>query len=305
MSGIKETLKNKKVMIAAVVLIAIAAVSAFIPENIWNNIFIKAGLTMSKYNSAPLSAHFVDVGQGDCIIFTTDCGETILVDSGEEIKSETVIKYLKNLSVSEIDYCIVTHPHSDHYGGMLEIIKKYKTKNVYMPKINKENLPDDDYYKEFITYVKDNCNSLTFAGEGDDIKLSKVDIHFLAPISQTDDLNNMSLVFKISCGNASFLMAGDCSEYEEKDLLEKYSKDELKSNVLKIGHHGSKTATSEEWLSAVDPDICVITSGKYNSYNFPAYETTEKLEDNDITYFRTDICGNLVFDCDEKGISVR
>lgn len=305
MSKIKEKLKDKKIITAAVVLTAIAVVCAFIPQNVWNNIFVKVGLAPSEYVSSPLSAHFIDVGQGDCCVFTTDCGETILVDSGEEIKSETVIKYLKKLSVDKIDYCIVSHPHSDHYGAMLNIIKEYQTDNVYMPYICKENLPDDSYYNDFISYTKSNCKRLVIADTDDEITLSEVKIKFLAPITQTDDLNNMSLVFKISYKNASFLMVGDCSEYEETDILKKYSASDLEANVLKVGHHGSKTATSEDWLSAVNPDICVISAGKYNSYNFPSFETTEKLEKNNIKYFRTDICGNIVIDCDENGITVK
>ena len=84
-----------------------------------------------------------------------------------------------------------------------------------------------------------------------------------------------------------------------------YSQSELKSNVLKVGHHGSKTATGDDWLSAVNPDLCVVSAGKYNSYNLPANDTLEKLEERNIKYYRTDICGTLIFDCDENGITLR
>lgn len=297
--------KSKFIFIAAAAIAVIAAISALMPESVWNGIFIKTGLNPREYESAPMSVHFVDVGQGDCTVITTDDGETVLIDSGEEIKSDIVIKYLENLSVKKLDYCIVTHPHSDHYGGMLDVLKTYHADNVILPVMSEINTPDDEYYKAFIDYVKSECGSLLFAEAGDSTELTDVRIKYYAPVEQMADLNNMSLVAKILYGNASFLITGDCSEDEEKDILGKYTQTDLKSNVLKIGHHGSKTATGEEWLSVVRPDICVISAGKYNSYNLPSEEMLERLEERNIRYFRTDICGTLVFDCDERGITLR
>ncbi len=305
MSKRTVNIKNKKILIAAVVLAAIVAISALISESVWNSIFVKAGLAPKPYVSAPMTVHFVDVGQGDCTLITTDKGETILIDSGEEIKAQNVINYLKNLSVNELDYCIVTHPHSDHYGGMLKIINEVPAKRVIMPKLSGESTPTDSYYKSFVSYAKNNCKGLYFVSSYQKINLSEAELELYPPVSQDDELNEMSLVVKASYKDGSFLITGDCSESEEKELMRKYSADEFNANVLKAGHHGSKTSSSDEWLDAVKPDICVITAGKYNSYDLPHEDTIEKLEKRKIKILRTDICGNIVFDCDEETITMR
>lgn len=300
----KRKTKGKKIFIAAVVIAAIAAISALIPESVWNTIFIKTGLRQPEYKSAPMSVHFVDVGQGDCTVITTEKGETVLIDSGEEIKSDTVINYLHSLSVDRIDYCIVTHPHSDHYGGMLNILKEFNADRVIMPRLSDINTPTDDYYSEFMSHIKSECSEVKILSSEYNIELQNVKLHILPPVTQREDLNDMSLIVKASYGNSSILITGDCSEDEEEDILEKYSSDELKSDVLKLGHHGSKNATGENWLKAVNPSVCVISAGKYNSYNLPSNETLERLENRNIEYYRTDICGTLVFNCDEKGITL-
>lgn len=297
--------RNVKLIVAAAVVVIAAAISAFIPESVWNSIFIKTGLKEPQYVSAPMTVHFIDVGQGDCALITTDSGENVLVDSGEEIKADSVIQYLKSLSVDKLDYCIITHPHSDHYGGMLKILSDIPAENVVMPVLSDKNMPEDSYFKEFVSYINDNCKSVKYLKAGDSFTLEKVKFNVFAPAEQLTDLNEMSLVIKASYDNASVMLAGDCSAEEEKDILSRYSAKELKCSILKVGHHGSAEASTDEWLNALRPDICVISAGKYNSYGLPSAETLERFEQRNIKYYRTDICGTVVFDCDEKEITLR
>lgn len=296
--------KDKRILIAAAAIAVVAAISAFLPESVWNALFVKAGLVPSAYRSAPMSVHFVDVGQGDCTVITTDDGETVLIDSGEEIKADAVIKYLGGLSVKKLDYCIVTHPHSDHCGGMKKILEKIPAENVIMPKIG--DVGDiDDICTDFLNFVDNNCPNVTYLEKDETVKLKETEFGILVPVSQNEDLNNMSLVVKASYKNASFLITGDCSFDEENDILKRCSPRDLKCSVLKAGHHGSSKATGEKWLDTLRPDICVFSVGKNNSYGHPSPETVEKLESRGIEYYRTDISGTLVFDCDENGITLK
>lgn len=297
--------RNVKIIVAAAVVVIAAAISAFIPENIWNEIFIKTGLREPQYVSAPVSVHFIDVGQGDCALITTDRGENVLVDSGEEIKADIVIQYLKNLSVEKLDYCIVSHPHSDHYGGMLKILKEIPAENAVMPVLGAKNTPEDSYYSKFVSYINKNCKTVKYLKAGDSFSLEKVKFDVFAPAEQRTELNEMSLVIKASYGNASVMLAGDCSADEENDILRMYGAKSLKCNILKVGHHGGAEASSDGWLDTLKPDVCVVSAGKYNSYGLPSAETLERFEKRNIKYYRTDICGTVVFDCNDKEITLR
>lgn len=295
--------KSSFLITAAVLIITVAVISALIPDSVWNNIFIKTGLRPPEYQSAPMSVHFVDVGQGDCTVITTDNGETVLIDSGEDIKSDNVINYLSTLSVKKIDYCIVTHPHSDHYGGMKKILSEYPASCFIMPELSKEIVPDDGYYDSLVSFVGSRCENVYYLKENSTFKLNNINLEVFCPVSETSELNNMSLVVRALYNNSAFLIAGDCSEEEEKALLRKYP-ESFRSDVLKVGHHGSGSATSDGWLDAVSPQMAVISAGKYNSYGHPADETIEKLEQRNIRLYRTDICGTVVFDCNGDGITV-
>lgn len=300
-----KTGNTKGKIIIAAVIVAAALISALIPQSVWNEIFIKTGLRSPEFVSSPMTVHFVDVGQGDCSVITTDRGEAVLIDSGEEIKAQSVIDYLEKISVKKIDYCIVTHPHSDHYGGMLKILRAVPAKRVVMPYLEKNITPDDGYYDKLVSFAKSECKSISFVKSDCKINLKNAGLQITVPITQRTDLNNMSLVVKAVCGKASFLITGDCSADEEKELLKAHDAADFKCNILKAGHHGSATASSDEWLNAVSPDVCVISVGRYNSYNLPSTDFLETLEKRDIQYYRTDICGTLVFDCGENEITLR
>ena len=297
--------KSKGKIIIAAVIVAAALISALIPQSVWNGIFIKTGLKNPEFVSSPMTVHFVDVGQGDCAVITTDRGETVLIDSGEEIKAQSVIDYLEKISVKKIDYCIVTHPHSDHYGGMLKILRAVPAKRVVMPYLEKNIIPDDGYYDKLVSFAKSECKSISFVKSDCKINLKNAELQITVPITQRTDLNNMSLVVKAVCGKVSFLITGDCSAEEERELLKAHDAADFRCNILKAGHHGSSTASSDEWLNAASPDVCVISAGRYNSYNLPSTDFLETLEKRDIQYYRTDICGTLVFDCEENATTLR
>ncbi len=299
----RETKKGKILfIIAAAVFVAVIGICALITESQWDIIFRKAGLS-EETSDCRMSVHFIDVGQGDCTLIKLESGENILIDSGKDIKADKVKRYLKKENIGSLDICFVTHPHNDHYGGIPDILSEYPAKMVVMPSIPEKLLPDDDEYKNFIAFVKKNSDAV-FVQSGKGFKAGNAVFDILAPINMNKDLNAVSLVIKVSLGNASFIITGDCNADEEKDILEKYGENVLKCSVLKLGHHGSEDATGDDWLDALSPDAAVVSVGKNNSYSLPSADTLKRLDSRGIKYYRTDICGDIVFKVNDDRIDV-
>ncbi len=301
----KEKRNNKKIIIFSVTAIAVILLLSFISENFWNTLFRKTGLKPELYKSAELSVHFVDVGQGDCTVITTKDGKSAIIDSGDEIHSGSVIDYIRSLNIERFDYCIVTHPHSDHCAGMSRILGEIPAETAVMTEWEDENALKDEFYIKYTKAVNENCKHIVKAKAGDEFSLGEVKIKILAPVKKIAEVNSMSLVIKIIYNNYSFIVTGDCTDDEEKIIINKYKPDELRCNVLRAGHHGSETSTSDEWLDILKPEYCVISVGKNNQYNFPSTEMIERLYSRNISYYRTDISSTVVFDCDNNNVKIR
>lgn len=300
----KRKKSNKSII--AVILCAILAVVLLhqISDEVWDGLFKKAGVTASLESTAEMSVHFVDVGQGDCTIVYSKSGGVIVIDTGEEDKAQIVINYLKNLGVEKIDYCIMTHPHSDHMGSMSQVMQAFSVETLIMPQLSEINIPTTKTYEKFLISAADNADEIVAARAGDTYSMGEVDISILGPVTQDKDLNNMSVVAKIEYGQASFLITGDCSFGEENSIMEN-NYNSLQSDVLKIGHHGSSGATSSEWLAAVNPEAGVLSVGNNNSYGHPAEKLVERLDKFNLTYYRTDLLGTIVFETDGKSIALK
>lgn len=253
--------------------------------------FEKTGLK-ETVPDGEMYVHFIDVGQGDCTLIT--CGETaILIDSGEVAESQTVINYLNNKGVKDIDCCIATHPHSDHIGSMGKVLNAFPVKDVIMPEIPESIIPTTKAYEKFLTAVSENAENVYPAQVGESYTYGDINIQILAPVNDYDDLNNMSVVAKVTYGKTSFMMTGDAGKPSEADMLK--NNYDYSADVLKLGHHGSKTASSEAWLKAVNPDCAVICCGLNNDYGHPHKPTINRLDKLGIKYFRTDVLGDIVF----------
>jgi competence protein ComEC len=192
-----------------------------------------------------------------------------------------------------LDYIIATHPHEDHIGNMSYIIDNFEVLNFYAPKVNSntkafETMVESLVIKDLkIKVLKPNIKSIDL-GEN-----TKVDV--FSPISnEYENLNNFSSIIKISYGTTSFLFTGDSEELSEKEVLTQGY--DLKSDVLKVGHHGSSSSTSKRFLDAVDPYIAVISVGKDNSYGHPSQEVLSRLKD--LTIYQTDLDGNILIKSD-------
>lgn len=261
---------------------------------------------------ADLEIHFIDVGQGDCSLIMWE-GASMLIDCGEKDQAETVLKYLKKQGVKKLDYIIATHPHSDHIGGMGNIISELEIGKVIAPRVSDSMTPTTKTYERLLQALKDKSLKLTAAKPGTTYTLSSTKasaegkkppkFEVLAPVDDYKDLNNYSVVIRLTYGRTSYLFTGDAEKEAETDILE--SGAELDSDVLKMGHHGSSTSSSDSFYEEVSPDICVIQCGTDNSYGHPNKETIDKINSSGAKVYRNDTDGTVIVYSDGDEIFVK
>ena len=253
--------------------------------------------TNIQINKNTLQVHFIDVGQGDSILIQVN-NKNLLIDSGPNKSEDKLKKYLKKLNISKFDYIIATHPHADHIGNMSYIINNFDVLNFYAPKVENstkafETMVESLIRKDLkIKVLKANIKSIDLG--------KNIVVDVFSPLSNSyEDLNNYSPIVKISYGNTSFLFTGDAEELSENEVLN--AGFDLKCDVLKIGHHGSSSSTSENFLKASNPSIAVISVGEDNTYGHPTDTVLSRLKETKI--YRTDINGNIVITSD--GLSLK
>jgi competence protein ComEC len=251
--------------------------------------------------SSLLSVHFIDVGQADSILVHTPSDNNMLIDAGNNADADTVKSYLSRQGVKRLDVLVGTHPHEDHIGGMDVVIRQYPIGKVYMPK----KTTNTRTFEDVLNAIKAKGLKITSPVSGSTIALDPaVKIEILAPKSASyKDLNNYSIVLKVTYGKTSFLLTGDAEKESEKEMLAKgYN---LKADVLKVGHHGSNSSTSAAFLKAVSPKFAVICVGQGNDYGHPKQEILNRLERAGVKVFRTDRDGTVVAESDGQKINIK
>ncbi|WP_425446920.1 MBL fold metallo-hydrolase [Dethiothermospora halolimnae] len=245
-----------------------------------------------------LAVHFIDVGQADSILVQLPNGENSLIDGGNRGDGDLIIDYIKNLNIRKIDYLIGTHPHEDHIGGLPNIVKNFEIGKIYLPKKS----ANTKIYKSLLTEIKKKGLKVTTGKGGIDIlKRENLVYSILAPNSKEyDETNEYSIVNKLTYKNNSFIFTGDAEKESENEML-KLGYD-LKSDVLKVGHHGGKTSTNKEFLKKVDPKYAIISSEKDNSYGHPHKEVLNRLNNRNIKLYRTDKMGTIVVTSDGNNL---
>jgi competence protein ComEC len=247
--------------------------------------------------------HFIDVGQGDCTFIAAN-GVTMLVDCGEYAVSSDVVSYLKSLGVGRLDYLIETHPHSDHMGGMARIIDTFDIGEVLIPSIPDEQLPTAVFFDKFLESCETKKLNISTAKTGDTLSIGKASAEIVSPDDAVfEDMNNYSVSLLIRHGENSFLLTGDSEAEAEYSML---ASDRLqKVTLYKAGHHGSSHSSTAEFLSMICPQTAVISCGADNPYGHPSDITLQRLNEYTDKIYRTDICGNIVFESDGSKLSVR
>lgn len=265
-------------------------------------LFQSAGLTPDvKVVEGDVSVHFIDVGQGDCQLIKSG-SKNVLIDCGEKDYFSQVIQYLKAQKVKRLDYVIVTHPHSDHGGGMSYILDEFEIETVIIPKIKDELIPNTTAYMRFLKVISRKKINLEYAEPNKTYSLDKSELSILAPLKEYDDLNNYSIVAKLVHNDNSFLFTGDMEEEAEEDLLK--SGTDISADVLKAAHHGSSSSTSEDFLEKVNPKYAVIEVGSPNDYGHPHKSVINRLNDIGAAVYRTDYNGNIVFVSNGKSFEI-
>lgn len=271
----------------------------FVGEALGATVVYKAGvITITSPHpvvaAAQTKVHFIDVGQGDSILIQSG-DKTVLVDAGEADKENSVVNYLKAQGVTALDLVISTHPHADHIGELVDVLNAFSVARV----IDSARPHTSQTYMNYLSLIQQ--KGIQFEGpNGQHIELGVgTSLEILGPVKVYDDLNNNSVVAKLTCGSVSFLLTGDMEETAELDLV---AAKDLKATVLKVGHHGSSTSTSDAFLAEVSPSAAVISVGEGNSYGHPADETLAKLSTVDL--YRTDEQGTIVFTTDGQTYGV-
>lgn len=250
--------------------------------------------SQEEYNQSivPLNLHFLNVGQADSAFIELPDGQTVLIDAGNSQDAHTIINYIKDLEYNKIDYVIATHPHSDHIGGMAKILENFEIGKMYMPK----QVHTTVTFENMLNVIQNQNIDLYTAKAGVNILTTintKIDI--LAPFQDNySNLNNSSVVIKLMYGDTVMLFMGDAEEEIESQLLAY----DINADLIKIGHHGSDSSSSKNFLSKVSPDIAIISCGMGNSYGHPHDSTLSTLFSMGIETYRTDELGTIKVSAD-------
>lgn len=248
-------------------------------------------------NNNLLKVHYLDVGQGDSIFIELPNNETMLIDAAESYQSENIINYLKNLNYQKIDYVIGTHPHTDHIGGLRDIINTFEIGKIYMPKV----VSTTKTYENLLMAIKDKNLKINTAKAGTSIiDTDTLKINILAPNNSTyTELNNYSVVTKITYGSTKFLFMGDAEKLSENEI-----KENVTADVIKIGHHGSNTSSSINFIKKVNAKYGIISVGLNNKYNLPKEETITNWENSGTKIYLTSINGTIRASSDGTNIKI-
>lgn len=251
-------------------------------------------------NGDELVVSFIDVGQADCILIHTPGNQNILIDAGNREDFPVIRDYLNSHRVSRLDMVVATHPHEDHIGSMAQIIKNYDIGKVFMPKAS----ANTRVFEGLLMAIKAKGLKINTAKAGFHMNLApELFLDFLAPNNESyEDLNNYSVVIKLSYRKVSFLLTGDAERISEKEMVNR--RYNLKATVLKVGHHGSNSSSSYDFLQKVAPDIAVISVGVHNDYHHPSLPTLKRLARLGAEIYRTDQNGTIQITTDGTRLSV-
>ena len=248
-------------------------------------------------NNDLLKVHYLDVGQGDSIFVELPNNETMLIDAAESYQSENIINYLKNLNYQKIDYVIGTHPHTDHIGGLIDIINTFEIGKIFMPKV----VSTTKTYESLLMAIKDKNLKINTAKAGTSIiDTDTLKINILAPNNSIyTELNNYSVVTKITYGTTKFLFMGDAEKLSENEI-----KENVTADVIKIGHHGSNTSSSIDFIKKVNAKYGIISVGLNNKYNLPKEETITNWENSGTKIYLTSTNGTIRASSDGTNIKI-
>ena len=288
--------RNKRLSFGSVlVLICIVAAFFFAPESpVDTN---RSETVVSQTGEGILKVHYIDVGQGDSTFIQLPNGESVLIDAGEQAFSDTVCSYIRAQGEDTIDYLIGTHPHSDHIGGMEAVIEEFSVGTLYLP--NKSHTTK--VFHNMVRAAKEKSVPTVQAKAGALMqKTDDLELTFLSPVSETyEEINDYSAVVSLIYKESAFLFMADATYTVEKQLEKTISH----YDVLKVGHHGSNTSSTANFLKQVTPEYAIISCGANNDYGHPHTQVLNRLERFNSIIYRTDLAGHIIATADGKQIT--
>lgn len=285
--------KTKDKIISIVFIVLVLIISSILNKNNDNSI----GETVAE---GVLEAHFIDVGQGDSSLIKTK-NNAVLIDAGTKGAGDKVVEYLKDHNIEKLDYIIATHPHEDHIGGIYKVIENFQVENIIMPNV----VHTTKTFENLLDTIEKNKVDLLQANVGDEYKLGDSVFTIVAPnSSEYKNLNDYSVSIKLNHGVNSFLLTGDAEKLSEEEMVNKFNKN-LNSKVLKAGHHGSDTSTTDEFLNMVNPEIAIISAGRDNTYGHPSPSIIEKLSKKGVSIYGTYEVGDIKIISDGENLDVK
>ncbi|WP_405099801.1 ComEC/Rec2 family competence protein [Oceanobacillus sp. FSL H7-0719] len=239
-----------------------------------------------------MRVHFIDVGQGDSILIQTPERQNILIDGGEPDAGPRLIRYLEENNIDEIDLLIATHPDIDHIGGLNEILKTVPVKKI----IDNGQQHFTRTYAMYRMLILKETIPVKIAKEDEHISFEEdLDIHVLNAAGEKKNNNESSIVLKVAYNEIDFLLMSDVEAKQEKEMADKY---DIRSEILKVAHHGSSSSSSLGFLKKVEPEAAIITYSKENNYGHPVQRVIKNLNKLNAQIFSTAVYGNVIIETD-------
>jgi len=247
-----------------------------------------------------LKIHFLDVGQGDSTLIMLPDGTNIMVDTGSPVAGPMLVDNIKSLGIDRIDHLILTHPHDDHIGGIFNILHAMEVRNFHD---NSFNNHESNLFHDYVQLVRKDQSRYHVIHAGNIMDFGAVKIEVLNPIlPSTGLINEDSIVLRVSYGDINILMSSDVRNIGENRILQ--SGAELKSNILKVGHHGDRNASTSSFLEKISPEIAVISAGKDNKYSKPHEDALVRIIASGAKILRTDLHGLITVETDGTNYSI-
>ena len=292
-------MKRKKKLVSSFIILIIVGIFYLFQNYPTNEVSKNIN---KRINEVPVTSEerlevtFIDVGQADSILLENE-GHYMLVDAGNNEDGPKLVNYFKNQNIHQFDYVIGTHTHEDHIGGLDNIIEGFDINTFYMPDV----ITTTKTFEDVLDALGEKNVTLSIPKTNATFKLGDATVKVLYVGTEDEsDLNDTSIVLKVTYQNVSFLLTGDASTKVE----EKLNPADLESTVLKVGHHGSSTATNEKFLNTVNPKYAIISVGENNQYEHPHTTVLNTLAAHNITTYRTDQDGTIKVITDGTNIEI-
>lgn len=289
-----KKIKKQKSSIITILVVILSIVSYYI--SVHEEIDSSYSLHNKNTVTSDLKIYYLDVGQADSILISNN-NHNMLIDAGNNEDGPKLVKYIKEeLNITKFDYVVGTHPHEDHIGGLDDIINNFEIENILLPEVTTTTKT----FEDVLDCLANKNLDITIPIIDSTFKLGEADLSVIYTGTDDENLNNSSIILKMIFGNYSYLFTGDAEKEVEDSILRK----NINVDVLKVGHHGSSTSSSESFLNKVTPSYAIISVAKENSYNHPSKETIDRLKKYTSNIYMTSELGTILLTSNGKTINI-